>query len=93
MVIGACKIVLRIPDSQSLKSKRYIVRKIKDRVRHRFNVSISEVDDQDLWQVTSIGFATVSNDRKIVQSTLDQVVNMVEDMGVGELLDYTIEIL
>ena len=93
MVIGACKIVLRISDSQSLKSKRYIVRKIKDRVRHRFNVSISEVDDQDLWQVTSIGFATVSNDRKIVQSTLDQVVNMVEDMGLGEMLDYTIEIL
>jgi len=93
MVIGVCKIVLRIPDSQSLKSKRNIVRKVKDRVKHRFNVSVAEVDDQDLWQITSIGFATVSNDRNIVQSTLDQVVNMVEDMGLGELLDYTIEIL
>jgi len=93
MVIGACKVVLRIPESQSLKGKRYIIRKIKDRVRNKFNVSIAEVDNQDLWQVTSIGFATVSNDRRIVQSTLDQVVNMVEDMGIGELLDYTIEIL
>ena len=93
MIVGVCKIVLRIPESQSLKSKRYIVRKIKDRVRHRFNVSVAEVDDQDLWQITSVGFATVSNDRRIVQSTLDQVVDMVEDMGVGELLDYTTEIL
>jgi uncharacterized protein YlxP (DUF503 family) len=93
MVVGVCKIVLRIPESQSLKSKRYIVRKIKDRVRHRFNVSVAEVDDHDLWQITSVGFATVSNDRRIVQSTLDQIVEMVEDMGVGELLDYTVEIL
>ena len=93
MVIGAGKVVLRIPESQSLKGKRHIIRKIKDKIRNRFNISIAEVDDQDLWQVTSIGFTTVSNDRRIVQSTLDQVVNMVEDMGVGELIDYTIEIL
>ena len=93
MVIGAGKVVLRIPESQSLKGKRHIIRKIKDKIRNRFNISIAEVGDQDLWQVTSIGFTTVSNDRRIVQSTLDQVVNMVEDMGVGELIDYTIEIL
>lgn len=93
MVIGAGKVVLRIPESQSLKGKRHIIRKIKDKIRNRFNISIAEVDDQDLWQLTSIGFTTVSNDRRIVQSTLDQVVNMVEDMGVGELIDYTIEIL
>ena len=93
MVIGAGKVVLRIPESQSLKGKRHIIRKIKDKIRNRFNISIAEVGDQDLWQVTSIGFTTVSNDKRIVQSTLDQVVNMVEDMGVGELIDYTIEIL
>jgi uncharacterized protein len=93
MVIGACLLDLRIPDSHSLKEKRHVLRKITDRVRQRFNVAISEVGDNDVWQRALIGICTVSNDRRHINSSLDKVVDFIEKLYVAEVVHTEMEIL
>ena len=62
-----------IGESHSLKDKRHVLKSVKDRVHDRFNVSIAEVDDNDLWQKTELGIAVVSNDTKHALSVLQEV--------------------
>jgi uncharacterized protein len=93
MVIGVCQLDLRIPENHSLKGKRHVLRKITERVRHRFNVAISEVGDNDLWQRAKIGICTVSNDQRHINSSLDKVVDFIEKMYVVEVVDTEMEII
>jgi uncharacterized protein YlxP (DUF503 family) len=92
MVVGVCSIDLRIPGNDSLKGKRHVIRKIKDRVKHQFNVSIAEVEDLDTLQRAGLGIAVVSNDSSHVHSTLSKVVGFIEHMYVAEILEYHIEV-
>lgn len=92
MFIGVCTIEMHIPDSGSLKDKRHSLRSLKDRIRNAFNVSVAEVDDNDLWQRASIAVAAVSNDKSHLNRTLDLVLNMVRSAPDVNLLDYHIEI-
>jgi uncharacterized protein len=93
MVIGVCRLHLRIPENHSLKEKRHVIRKLIDRVRHRFNVAISEVDDNDLWQRAQIGFCTVGNDRRFVNSSLDKIIDFIEKMYLAEVIKKEMEII
>lgn len=93
MVIGVCRLHLRIPETHSLKEKRHVIRKLIDRVRHRFNVAISEVDDNDLWQRAQIGFCTVGNDRRFVNSSLDKILDFIEKMYLAEVIEKEMEII
>jgi len=93
MVIGICQLDFRIPENQSLKGKRHVVRKMIDRVRHRFNVAISEVGDNDLWQRGQIGICTVGNDRRHINSSLDKVVDFIEKMNLVEMVRTEMEII
>jgi hypothetical protein len=93
MVIGVCRLHLRIPENHSLKEKRHVIRKLIDRVRHRFNVAISEVDDNDLWQRAQIGFCTVGNDRRFVNSSLDKIIDFIEKMYLAEVIEREMEII
>ncbi|HUL29256.1 MAG TPA: DUF503 domain-containing protein [Thermodesulfobacteriota bacterium] len=93
MVIGVCKLDLLIPENHSLKEKRHVLRKLTDRVRNRFNVAISEVGDNDLWQRAQMGFCTVGNDRRHINSSLDKVINFIEQMNLVEMLQTEIEII
>jgi uncharacterized protein YlxP (DUF503 family) len=79
MVIGVLRFVLQIPGAGSLKGKRHVLRKVVDRVRARFNVSVAEVADNDLWQKATIGVAAVGNDRAFVNEVLDKVLRSVEE--------------
>ncbi len=81
MVIGVLRFVLQIPGAGSLKGKRHVLRKVLDRVRARFNVSVAEVADNDLWQKATIGVAAVGNDRAFVNEVLDKVLRSVEESG------------
>ena len=87
MVIGSCKVTLHIPDGGSLKAKRQVLRRIKDRVRNKFNVSIAEVDDCDLWQRSTLGVATVSNDSKFANQVISGVVGLIESDGDISVID------
>lgn len=91
MFVGICTIRLHLTDNHSLKGKRRVVKTIVDRVKHRFNVSIAEVDHQDLWQRAEIGVAVVSNDKGHAHSILTAVVNFIDDLQLAELFDYEIE--
>lgn len=92
MFIGVCTIELHVPASGSLKTKRQSLRSLKDRIRNKFNVSIAEVDDNDLWQKASLAVAAVSNDKAHLNQTMDHVLNMVRAVPELSLLDYQIEI-
>jgi len=92
MVIGVCTVDLRIPGNDSLKGKRNVLRKIKERVKSHFNVSIAEVEDLDKLQRAGLGVAVVSNDSNHVHSTLSKVVTFIEHMYLAEVLDYHIEV-
>ncbi len=93
MVVGVCKLDLRIPENHSLKEKRHVLRKLIDRVRTRFNVAISEVGDNDLWQRAQMGFCTVGNDRRHINSSLDKVIYFIEQMNLVEMVHSEIEII
>jgi len=93
MVIGICQLDLRIPENHSLKGKRHVIRKLIDRVRHRFNIAISEVGDNDLWQRAQIGICTVSNDRRHINSSMDKVIDYIEKMHLVEIVHREMEIL
>jgi hypothetical protein len=93
MVIGVCRLDLMIPENHSLKDKRRIVKQIVDRVRHRFNVSIAEVGNNDRWQSAELGFCLVSNDRRFTNEALDKIIDFVEAMNSAEVVRSDIEIL
>lgn len=61
--IGVLTLEIRVEDSHSLKDKRHVVKSLKDRLRQKFNVSVAEIDYQDLWQRALIAAVTVSSDR------------------------------
>ena len=94
MVIGLCTIELHLPASNSLKDKRSVLKSVIRRIRNEFNVSIAEVDDQDVWRSALLGVVTVSNDRAYAHGLLTQVVNWIERNRLdAELVDYQIEML
>jgi uncharacterized protein YlxP (DUF503 family) len=94
MNIGALRVRLRIPENHSLKGKRMVLRSVTSRVKNKFNVSIAEIDDQDMWQVATLGITCVSNDSRHANETLSHVMNFIEaNRGDAEILDYEIELL
>ncbi len=82
-----------IYDCQSLKSKRQVLRKFKDNISNRFNVSIAEVGAQDLWQRSVIGIAVAGSDKKIVNAMLNKVMDYSANISAFEIIDETIELI
>ncbi|MCH6556855.1 MAG: DUF503 domain-containing protein [Nitrospirae bacterium] len=93
MIVGLCTIELYIPDGHSLKAKRQVIRSLKQRMRDKFNVSVAEVGEQDLWQKALLGIACVANESAYVNQVLDQAVNLVRSVPSIELGKYRIEML
>jgi len=94
MNVGVCKIRLRLPENLSLKGKRRVLKSIITRVENKFNVSVAEVDDHDLWQLTTLGIGCVSNDKRHTNEVLSKVVDfIVNGRFEVEMLDYEIEIM
>ena len=92
MHIGVCTLHLRLLESRSLKEKRRAIKSIKDRIRNKFNVSIAEIDKLDKWQWATLGVAFVSNDVRLTNSTLSNIVDFINGTHTVELVDYEIEI-
>ncbi len=93
MVVGALKIQFHIHDNHSLKGKRQIVRSMVDKVKHRFNVAVAEVGSNDKWQVIELGVSAVSNDRRHVDSSLNNVLVFLESLYLAEIVHSEVEIL
>lgn len=93
MVVGVCTVELLIPESQSLKDKRQVLHSVKDRLRGKFNLSIAEVDGQDLWQKAVLGMACVANDGGHVEQVLEQALNVIKSMPTIEIVRVHRELL
>jgi uncharacterized protein YlxP (DUF503 family) len=77
VTVGIARLTLFLPASHSLKEKRMVLRRVKDRVKQKFNVSCAEVEENDVWQRAVIGLALVGNERKFVEGALDEVIRFV----------------
>jgi len=86
MFVGVLRLTLHLPAPGSLKSKRHLIRSAIDRVKARYNVSIAEVAENDLWQKSVIGVTAVANDQAFVNETLDKVADFVASMHGGQIL-------
>src|SRR4051795_7442296 len=90
MVVGVLRLTLYVQGASSLKDKRQVVRKVVDRLRSRFNVSVAEVGDNDIWQRAVIGIGAVSNDHSFVNEVLDKCAR---DAGnIAEIVNREMEI-
>ncbi len=93
MIVGAAAVEIHIHGAQSLKQKRGVVRSISQRVRNRFNISVSEVGAQDLWQRAVLGLSAAGADRRQVRATLDRALEFIEDLHLAEVLNFDVEIV
>ena len=93
MIIGACSLKLVIFESNSLKEKRHIIKSIIGRIQSRFNVSIAEVDLNDSWQTSIIGFACVTNDTNHANQILSNVIKFIDEDSRVEIVEENREIL
>jgi len=92
MVIGYGIIKFRLHDCHSLKGKRRIVKSIISNLRNNFNASVAEVGSNDLHQRAEIGFALVGNNRALINSKIDKLINLTDDLGIAEIIDTEMEI-
>jgi hypothetical protein len=88
MFVGIARIELHLPGSSSLKDKRSVVRGLKERIRHRVQAAVAEVDHQDLWQRASLGVTVVSGERGQVDSMLQSVRRLVESTYETQILEW-----
>jgi hypothetical protein len=93
MVVGLCTVELFISGSQSLKDKRQVIHGLKDRLRDKFNLSVAEVDGQDLWQRAILGMACVSNEGNHANQVLAQALNLIKSVSAVEVVRTQFEIL
>ncbi|HKY34196.1 MAG TPA: DUF503 domain-containing protein [Candidatus Polarisedimenticolia bacterium] len=92
MIVGVCTLAIHLPLARSLKDKRQIVKSLKDRLR-RHNVSVAEVDCQDLWQRTVLGIAAVAGSRPPLERLFQDILAEVEGRIPGEIVDRQIDYL
>jgi uncharacterized protein YlxP (DUF503 family) len=90
--IGVLQFTLEIPYAESLKDKRNVIKALKDRLRRSFNVSIAEVDDLDECTVATLGAVVAGSDVPHLNSTLDHLLNTLQDWRDGTLADHQLEI-
>lgn len=94
MNVAACRITLRLPENDSLKGKRQVLKSLTTRLRNRYNVSVAEVDSNDSWQMVSLGISCVSNSARHANEVISKVVAFIESSRLdAELLDYEVEVL
>jgi uncharacterized protein len=89
--IGVLTLEIRVENSHSLKDKRHVVKSLKDRLRHKFNVAVAEVDYQDLWQRALVAAVTVSSDRAHSERVLQTVEQEASDLLGPQLISAVVE--
>jgi uncharacterized protein YlxP (DUF503 family) len=93
MVVGVLRLELRIPEAHSLKEKRRVLRALTARVRNKFNVSIAECAEQDVWQHAVLGVAQVGNEEPHVDACLRSVVQFIDRQELAPIGAEAIEFL
>ena len=92
-IIGLLTVELHFPEAQSLKTKRMVVKSIKDRLRRKFNVSIAETGYLDLWQRSELALVSVSGTRPVLESQLEAITRDLEERFSSELVGTSFELI
>lgn len=85
MVVGLCELRFRLHGARTLKEKRAVVRKIVDRTRARFTVTVAEVGNNNAHEHARIGLAVLGSDSRNVESVVDRVIAAIEEMYIADL--------
>ena len=93
MLLGICTINLYFSNSQSLKDKRNIIKSVKSRIRNHFNVSVSEINNHDLWKNATLGIACIGNEKRYLNDVLNKVIKFIDQQNHLQLIDFKITIL
>ena len=93
MHVGLLQVLLHVPDSQSLKDKRRIVRGLLDRIRNEFQVAAAEIEDQDLRQRALVGFAAVSNSTRHAEQVMNKVLDYIRATPAASIVEHELETL
>ena len=78
VIVGLCTLELYIPEANSLKDKRSVLKSMLEGMRSKFNVAAAEVEDNDVWRRATVGITTVSNSQPFCDQVLNKVVDWVE---------------
>ena len=92
MIIGSCKVYLEAEWVFSLKDKRMIVKSLVEKIRHKFNVSVAEVENNDIHKSIVIGIACVTNETSHADSIINNVINFIENNTDAVIVDVITEI-
>ena len=84
---------LHLPDVGSLKGKRHVLKGLKEKLRHRFEISVAEVDHQDLWQRATLALDCVSGDSRNANEVISKALDFIEDNLDGYVTDIHVEVL
>ncbi len=93
MPVGLLTLELHIPDAQSLKDKRQVLRSLKDKLRREFNVAVAELEHHDTWQRAVVGVVTLSNEEKHLREVLQKVLHEADRILGSFLINQAIEII
>lgn len=93
MFVAVARVTLQISEAKSLKDKRQVLRRVVERVKARFNASIAEVAENDVWQKAVVGISVVGNDRRHVNEQIDKILHFVEEMYVAPVTARELEIV
>jgi uncharacterized protein YlxP (DUF503 family) len=93
MPVGLLTLELHIPDAQSLKDKRQVLRSLKDRLRAKFNVAVAELEYHDTWQRSVVGIVTLSNEEHHVQESLQHVLDEADRVLGPVLTSHSLEMV
>ena len=86
------KVSLRADWSHSLKEKRMIVKSIISKLQNKFNISVCEIENQDIHNLITIGIAGIALDSKVCDSTIDNIINYIEDITDAEIINIEQEV-
>jgi uncharacterized protein len=93
MLIAVARVTVLIPHAHSLKEKRAVVRKLRDRIAARLDVRLAEVGGQDTWQRAVLGCAVVGSDRRVIEAVRDDVIRAIQGGSDGDVVDVARDVL
>ena len=93
MPVGLLTLELHIPDAQSLKDKRQVIRSLKDKLRRQFNVAVAELDHHELWQRSVVGVVTLSNEEQHVEESLQKILAEADRILGPVLISHAVEMM
>jgi uncharacterized protein len=93
MHVGTLEVRLHVPEAQSLKDKRRVVKSILERMRNHFQVAAAEVDEQDILQIAVLGFACVSGSHHHAEEVATKVLDALMVHPVARVVSHTLEVL